>query len=27
VSALVTDHVCAIAIDASARIVLLTNMG
>lgn len=27
VSALVTDHVCAIAIDASAKIVLLTNMG
>lgn len=27
VSALVTDHVCAIAIDASARIVLLANMG
>lgn len=27
VSALVTDHICAIAIDASARIVLLTNMG
>lgn len=27
VSALVTDHICAIAIDASAKIVLLTNMG
>jgi hypothetical protein len=27
VSALVTDHICAIAIDASARIVLLANMG
>ena len=27
VSALVTDHVCAIAIDASAKIVLLVNMG
>lgn len=27
VSALVTDHICAIAIDASARIVLLVNMG
>jgi len=27
VSALVTDHICAIAVDASAKIVLLTNMG
>ncbi len=27
VSALVTDHICAIAIDASAKIVLLANMG
>ena len=27
VSALVTDHICAIAIDASAKIVLLVNMG
>jgi hypothetical protein len=27
VSALVTDHVCAVAIDASAKIVLLSNMG
>lgn len=27
VSALVTDHICAIAIDASARIVLLVGMG
>lgn len=27
VSALVTDHVCAIAIDASAKIVMLCNMG
>lgn len=27
VSALVTDHVCAVAIDASAKVVLLCNMG
>ena len=27
VSALVTDHICAVAIDASAKIVLLSNMG
>lgn len=27
VSALVTDHICAIAVDASAKIVLLTGMG
>lgn len=27
VSALVTDHICAIAIDATAKIVLLVNMG
>lgn len=27
VSALVTDHICAIAIDASAKIVLLVGMG
>lgn len=27
VSALVTDHVCAVAVDASAKIVLLCNMG
>lgn len=27
VSALVTDHICAVAIDASAKIVLLCNMG
>lgn len=27
VSGLVTDHICAIAVDADAKIVLLTNMG
>lgn len=27
VSALVTDHICAVAVDASAKLVLLLNMG